>query len=106
MTLPRWTETVDDSYAPLAGALALLALLALMVWAITRHGRELSRHEEWQRVVNLRLDNLNKERDARRKRELQTARPPTLSDASTVRVTEELIVTHLQNPKAKKEGPS
>lgn len=87
-----YLDTLDPR-AIAAGVAALLALLACIVAFLNRHGRRLRKHDDWLRVVNLRLDNLNKARAADEKRQLQTARPPSLSEAATVQVTEDMLHT-------------
>jgi Flp pilus assembly protein TadB len=94
-----------EPYALHVGVAALLAFLAVVVAIVNWHGRKLKEHEDVLRVVSLRLDNLNKERTARDRKALQTARPPTLSEAPTVQVTEDMLYTLRKQPQAKKDGP-
>jgi hypothetical protein len=84
-------------------------LIAIVV-AVNALGRRLERHAEWIRVLDTRIDNLNKERARNFARSLQipgpppgstfigrrplsTARPPPLSDAETVEVDEAMLLT-------------
>lgn len=98
-----------DPLAPyavyLALALALLALLALLVWAVCRHGRRFRNFEQWQMAVDNRLDNLHGERRSRevQKLQLNTLRPPPLSEARTTEVTGDMLETILKNPHNRKD---
>lgn len=73
------------------GSLALL--LVLIVVFINVHGRRLERHTEWIRLLDLRIEKMNRARSRDYVRALQTARPPPLSEARTVEIDEALART-------------
>lgn len=75
----------------LGGVLALL--LALLVVAINIHGRRLEKHAAWMRVLELRVENLHLTRERNYVRSLQTIRPPPLSEARTIEVSEDMLRT-------------
>lgn len=58
----------------LSPLLALAVLLAAIVWAINHLGRRLERHGQWIERLDVRVDNLDKDRKASWTRRLQ--RPP------------------------------
>ena len=91
--------------------LALGALLVLAVVIINTHGRRLAKHEQWMARVEVRVDNLHRERRLRYARSLQSHRFPPTPGTILVR-DEELIFSKDTKPypepppgKPKKEGP-
>lgn len=106
--------------------MVLFALaLAALVCAVNALGRGFERHEAWLARLDLRVENLHKAREAERRRSLQlppsaalaatalastvlpapaavlprTARPPPLSEASTLEVSADMLGTMKRNSK-------
>jgi hypothetical protein len=82
---------IVQALSPLIAAAAFLA--AVVVW-VNRHGSKLTRHDEWLAKLTLQVGNLHKDREARHVQSLQLKRePPPLSEARTVEVGEDLLLT-------------
>lgn len=90
-------------------------LIVTLFVAVNLHGRRLGRHDEWMRVLELRVENLHKERKSQLVRSLQRPRrrinetepePPPLSQAATIDVDDSWILTKdtRKYPKPKREG--
>lgn len=96
-----------ERLAPLAAlALVVLALLATLIAVVNVVGRKLNKHAEWLRLIDLKLGNLHKDKQAAYVRSLQvtgTPRPPPLSEARTVEVTEEMLLKLTQDVSELKE---
>ncbi len=79
--------------------LALALLLIAVVLAINALGRRLERHDAWLERLDVRVGNLHKQRDIEWRKSLQIG-PPSLSQAKTTEVSEEMLLT--LNQKVKK----
>lgn len=78
----------------------------LLVVVINRYGQRLARHDWLLSQVNLRLDNLHKEKAAAYVRSIQVEPvPPPLSEARTTEIDEALLLTLKLDPKNRKGGP-
>lgn len=92
-----------DYFDALGPYLALAAFLLAVVLILNGHGRRLTRHAEWMRVISLRIDNLHKVKRDAFVRSLQiqlpeppppaTPRPPPLSQAGTIEVDESWMLS-------------
>lgn len=67
-----WTAYLSDM-APYF-ALAIVAIALVVV--VNRHGHRLGRHQDWMRVLELRVANLHKDREAKHVRSLQLPKKP------------------------------
>jgi hypothetical protein len=88
------------------GPFVVLAIVVggAAVVVVNRIGRRLDKHAALQRLISLRLDNLHDERAKRHALSLQRRRePPPLSEAQTVEVSEELLLTMRRDPKARRD---
>lgn len=87
------TVAIVEAFGPVVAV--GLVLLAAIVAAVNALGRKLDRHDEWFRLLSLRVDNLHAERAARVAQSLQRPppEPPPLSDAKTVEIDESLLLT-------------
>lgn len=65
------TDAALTYLAALFPYLALAAVLTAMVLAINVHGRRLGKHADWLRLLDLRVGNLDKRREATWARHLQ-----------------------------------
>lgn len=82
--------------------IALALFLAFIIAAINHLGRRLEKHDDWLKNVDVRVENLHKDRERAHARSLQVKRePPPLSEAPTIEVSADMLVT-LRN-KARKE---
>jgi hypothetical protein len=70
-------------------AVALGAVVALIA-VVNVVGRNMRRHGDWLRLIELRVANLHKEKESAYVRSIQvgTLRPPPLSEARTVDMSE------------------
>ena len=111
-TWPYWLPALRELGSwleALAPLIALAGFIVLLVVVINLHGRHLERHQEWLRKLDVRVGNLHKKRDEEWRRSLQLQRPPLapgepppLSEANTIEVTDEMLVTlKLQSQKRK-----
>lgn len=80
-----WTAYIGD----MAPYFALSSVLVALVVVVNRHGHRLGRHDEWRRVLELRVANLHKARDQNRARSLQL--PKKLPDG-TIEVEESWLL--------------
>lgn len=107
---------MDDTLwllAHIAVSLLLVALTVVATLAIV--GPRLRRHAVWLERLDLRVGNLHKDREERYARSLQvpreevdpmlSARPPTLSLASTVEVSPDLLKTLTAKTRPPPSGP-
>lgn len=67
-----WRAYLSD----MAPYFALSSVLVALVVVVNRHGHRLGRHDEWRRVLELRVANLHKDRSAKHVRSLQLPKPP------------------------------
>lgn len=93
-----------DTVRILTLAVALAALLAALVLAMCRLGRRLERHREWLLILESRISNPTGERQSRAV-QLFTPRPPPLSNAPTVEIDEEMLLTHLDRTRLRPPKP-
>lgn len=102
------SDLLREHAAHIVGGIALVALLAMIVAIVNRHGRRLERHQEWMRRLELSVGNLHRDKRRADVRVMQvhgraTPRPPTLSDARTVEVSEDMLLR--TNPGATHDPP-
>lgn len=98
-------DNLDSLVKPTAVG-AVIVLAALLVVVINRYGQRLARHDWLLSQVNLRLDNLHKEKKDAYVRSIQVQRePPPLSEARTTEIDEALLLTLKLDPKNRKGGP-
>lgn len=101
--LARIRSVDPNILAGLALALALLALLAALVFALCRHGRRLERHREWLLILEDRISGPS-DRQSRNVR-FFTPRPPPLSQAPTVEIDEHMLLTQLDKTRLRPPKP-
>jgi hypothetical protein len=89
-----------------AAIVGTAVLVALLVVVINRYGQRLARHDWLLSQVNLRLDNLHKEKKDAYVRSMQVQPiPPPLSEARTTEIDEALLLTLKLDPRNRKGGP-
>lgn len=91
---PGWWSLAAHAAPFVAATCFLVALVLVLDW----HGRRLSRHGEWLRLLEVRIENLHKDRERSYVQALQKPRtgstpiPPSLSLARTVEVDDSMIL--------------
>lgn len=93
----NWALYLTDMAPYLALGVGFIALVVV----VNSHSHKLARHDEWRRVLELRVENLHKARAAAHARSLQlpppprarTPEPPPLSEARTIEVDEAMILS-------------
>lgn len=83
--------------APFGPYLTLALVLVAVVVIVSRHGRRLTRHDDWMAVLELRIANLHKAREQNFARSLQLGRTSKLHlrppPPGTVEVTDDMIIS-------------
>lgn len=96
------TETTLEWLEQLAPFLVLAAFLAMLVIAINILGKKLERHNRWLEQLDLRVGNAHKAIERGRQKSLRNI-PPPLSEAKTVEVDDEMLLTLQQQTKREEE---
>jgi hypothetical protein len=104
--VPDLPPLLAQNLDTLAVCAAIGALFAALVFAICRLGRRLERHRQWLLILEDRVSG----RVERQSREVQiippyTPRPPPLSSAPTVHISEAMLETQLEKTRVQPAKP-
>lgn len=85
---------MDERLAELGPVILFAIVLVALVILVNRHGRHLGRHDDWLRVLELRIENLHKDRAQKYARSLQVTRASNINipPPGTVEVTDEMLI--------------
>lgn len=82
-----------EQYGPaLAVGLLVAVFLAMVVVWVNHYGHRLDKHSEWLRTLDLRVENIHKDKGSAHVRSLQIL-PPPLSEAKTTEISEQMLLT-------------